>query len=65
MAFELGAFPAGGGEPLGVWPCGWFGDVAEVFEPELFGLGLASGDGGLEPWPVELLGLLDSLVDPG
>ena len=42
------------------------GDVAEVFEPEVFGLGLASGCVGLGPWLLELPAPVSSpLAEPG
>lgn len=49
------------GAPVGgVGSGGWFGDVAAVFDPEVFGLGLASCPVvGLAPWLVELVGLLE------
>ena len=60
VALDPEGAPVGGGEPSGVRSVGWFGEVAEVFEPEVFGLGLA-------PWSPEVLGPLDSLplADPG
>jgi hypothetical protein len=41
VALDPEGAPVGGGEPSGVRSVGWFGEVAEVFEPEVFGLGLA------------------------
>jgi hypothetical protein len=56
VALDPEGAPVGGCEPSG----GVFGDVAEVFDPEVFGLGLASG---------AVVGLafceFASFVDPG